>query len=137
MILTTASSLALAESSKDFGNFVIHYNAFRSDTLEPEIAKAYDLTRRNNRAILNIAVLKKVMDTTGTPTKASISGRASNLTGQLKKLEFREITEGSAIYYLAEIQFSDGEFLKFNLKVNIDGEEHAVRLKFDKRFFTN
>lgn len=137
MLLTTSSSLVLAESSKDFGNFVIHYNAFRSDTLEPEIAKAYNLTRRNNRAILNIAVLKKVMNTTGTPTKATISGHASNLTGQLKTLEFREITEGSAIYYLAETQFSHGEFLKFNLKISIDGEEHAARLKFDKRFFTN
>lgn len=135
-ILTAASSIATAESSKDFGNFVIHYNAFRSDTLEPEIAKAYNLTRRNNRAILNIAVLKKVMNTTGTPTKATISGHASNLTGQLKKLEFREIKEGTAIYYLAETQFSDGEFLKFNLKVKIDGETHAARLKFDKRFFT-
>ena len=136
-VLTLAGSSVMAESSKDFGNYVIHYNAFRSDTLEPEVAKAYNLKRRNNSAILNIAVLKKVMDTTGTPTSATITGHASNLTGQLKKLEFREIKEGTAIYYLAETQFSDGEFLKFKLKVNIDGEEHAARLKFDKRFFTN
>lgn len=137
LILTIASSSAMAESSKDFGKYVIHYNAFRSDTLEPEIAKAYNLIRRNNRVILNIAILKKVMDTTGTPTSATVTGHASNLTGQLKDLEFREIKEGTAIYYLAETQFSDGEFLKFNLKVDIDGEEHAARLKFDKRFFTN
>ena len=136
-VLTIAGTSVMAESSKDFGNYVIHYNAFRSDTLEPEVAKAYNLMRRNNRAILNIAILKKVMDTTGTPTAATITGHASNLTGQLKNLEFREIKEGTAIYYLAETQFSDGEFLKFNLKVDIDGEEHAARLKFDKRFFTN
>ena len=136
-VLTLAGSSVMAESSKDYGNYVIHYNAFRSDTLEPEVAKAYNLKRRNNSAILNIAILKKVMDTTGTPTSATITGHASNLTGQLKKLEFREIKEGTAIYYLAETQFSDGEFLKFKLKVNIDGEEHAARLKFDKRFFTN
>ena len=136
-VLTMTASFAMAESSKDFGDYVIHYNAFRSDTLEPEVAKAYNLMRRNNRAILNIAVLKKVMDTTGTPTAATITGHASNLTGQLKKLEFREIKEGTAIYYLAETQFSDGEFLKFKLKVSIDGEEHAARLKFDKRFFIN
>ena len=136
-IMTMTASSVMAESSKDFGNYVIHYNAFRSDTLEPEVAKAYNLTRRNNRAILNIAVLKKVMNTTGTPTAATITGHASNLTGQLKKLEFREIKEGTAIYYLAETQFSDGEFLKFKLKVSIDGEEHAARLKFDKRFFIN
>lgn len=136
-ILITASSTVMAESSKDFGNYVIHYNAFRSDTLEPEIAKAYDLVRRNNRAILNIAILKKVMNTTGTPTMAKVTGHASNLTGQMKKLEFREIKEGTAIYYLAETKFSDGEFLKFNLKIEIEGEDHAARLKFDKRFFTN
>jgi len=136
-LLITAGSSAIAESSMDFGNYVIHYNAFRSDTLEPEVAKAYDLTRRNNRAILNIAVLKKVMNTTGTPTTAKVSGHASNLAGQMKNLEFREIKEGSAVYYLAETQFSDGEFLKFNLKIDIDGEDHAARLKFDKRFFTN
>lgn len=126
-----------AESSKEFGDYVIHYNAFRSDTLSPEIAKSYDLTRRNNRLILNIAVLKKVMDTTGKPTAAEVSGHASNLTGQLKKLEFREIKEGNAIYYLAESKFTDGEFLKFELKITPEGETEPARLKFDKRFFTN
>ena len=135
-VLALAGSSVMAESSQDYGNYVIHYNAFRSDTLEPEVAKAYNLKRRNNSALLNIAVLKKVMDTTGTPTAATVTGHASNLTGQLKQLEFSEIKEGAAIYYLAETQFSDGEFLKFNIKVNIDGEEHAARLKFDKRFYT-
>ena len=103
-----SSFTALAESSREFGDYVIHYNAFRSDTLSPEIAKTYDLTRRNNRLILNIAILKKVMDTTGTPVAADVSGHASNLTGQLKKLDFREIREGTAIYYLAESKFTDG-----------------------------
>ena len=125
-----------AESSKEFGDYVIHYNAFRSDTLTPEVAKTYNLQRRNNRLIVNIAVLKKVMDTTGKPTAAEVDGHASNLTGQLKKLEFREIKEGNAIYYLAESQFSDGEFLKFELKIKPEGEETPARLKFDKRFFT-
>ena len=73
-----------ADNSQDFGDYVIHYNAFRSDTLEPEVAKQYDLIRRNNRIIVNIAVLKKVLDTTGKPTAAKVEGHASNLTGQLK-----------------------------------------------------
>ena len=131
------SATAAAESAKEFGDYVVHYNAFRSDTLSAEIAKNYNLTRRNNRLILNIAVLKKVMDTTGQPTPAAISGHTSNLTGQLKKLEFREIREGNAIYYLAESKFTDGEFLKFELKITPEGEPEPARLKFDKRFFTN
>ncbi len=125
-----------AETSKEFGDYVIHYNAFRSDTLEPEVAKSYDIARRNNRVIINIAVLKKVLGTTGNPTAALVEGHASNLTGQLKPLEFREIKDAGAIYYLAEIKISDGEFLKFDLKVTPEGSNDSARLRFDKRFFT-
>lgn len=125
-----------AENSKEFGDYVIHYNAFRSDTISPEVAKQYGLARANNRVLINIAILKKVMNTTGKPTLSSVTGHASNLTGQLKQLEFKEITEGNAIYYLAETKISDGEFLKFDIKIIPEGEKRAARLHFDKRFFT-
>ena len=136
-VLSLASFGASAESSKEFGDYVVHYNAFRSDTISPEVAKQYGLARASNRALINIAVLKKVMNTTGKPTAAKVTGHASNLTGQLKKLEFREIHEGNAIYYLADVKISDGEFLKFDLKIVPEGESRAARLKFEKRFFTN
>lgn len=134
--LTLASLNTYAESSREFGDYVVHYNAFRSDTISPEIAKQYGLTRANNRVLINIAVLKKVMNTTGKPTASTVTGHASNLTGQLKQLEFKEIKEGTAIYYLAETKISDGEFLKFDLKITPEGENRAARLNFNKRFFT-
>ncbi len=130
------NSYAESENSREFGDYVVHYNAFRSDTISPEVAKQYGLPRANNKVLINIAVLKKVMNTTGKPTKSVVTGHASNLTGQLKQLEFKEITEGTAIYYLAETKISDGEFLKFDLKVTPEGETKAARLNFNKRFFT-
>ena len=136
LVLMGVSVNAAAENSRVFGNYVVHYNAFRSDTLSPEIAKAYQLTRRNNRIIVNITVLKKVMGTTGKPVPATIAGNASNLTGQLKTLEFREIKEDTAIYYIAELKVTDGEFLKFKLNITPEGEEGPARLQFSKRFFT-
>lgn len=136
LALSLCSLTGHAENSKEFGDYVVHYNAFRSDTISPEVASQYGLTRANNHVLINIAVLKKVMDTTGKPTKSTVEGHASNLTGQLKQLEFKEITEGNAIYYLADTKISDGEFLKFDIKITPDGETRAVRLNFDKRFFT-
>jgi len=136
LLLSFCSLTSYAENSKEFGDYVVHYNAFRSDTISPEVAKQYGLTRANNRVLINIAVLKKVMDTTGQPTKSVVTGSASNLTGQLKQLEFKEITEGNAIYYLADTKISDGEFLKFDIKITPEGETRAARLNFDKRFFT-
>ncbi len=134
--LALTSINSYAENSKEFGDYVIHYNAFRSDTISPEVAKQYGLARASNRVLINIAVLKKVLNTTGKPTASKVTGHASNLTGQLKQLEFKEITEGNAIYYLAETKISDGEFLKFDIKIIPEGETRAARLRFDKRFFT-
>ncbi len=134
--LLLASLNSYAENSKEFGDYVIHYNAFRSDILSPDVAKQYGLTRANNRVLINIAILKKVLHTTGKPTAAKVTGHASNLTGQLKNIEFKEITSGTAIYYLAETKISDGEFLRFDLKIIPEGETRAARLRFNKRFFT-
>jgi len=137
ILAVSLSSLnSYAENSIEFGDYVVHYNAFRSDTISPEVAKQYGLARASNRVLINIAVLKKVMDTTGKPTASTVTGHASNLTGQLKQLEFKEIKEGTAIYYLAETKISDGEFLKFELDVTPVGETKTAKVNFDKRFFT-
>jgi hypothetical protein len=136
LALSLGSMNSYAENSKEFGDYVIHYNAFRSDTISPEVAKQHGLARANNRVLINIAILKKVLNTTGKPTTSKVTGHASNLTGQLKQLEFKEITEGNAIYYHAETKISDGEFLKFDVKIIPEGETRAARLHFDKRFYT-
>jgi len=78
-----------------------------------------------------------VLNTSGTPTAAKVTGHVSNLTGQMKNLEFREIKEGTAIYYLAESKFTEGEFLKFDIKVTPQGSAQSARLKFDKKFSTH
>ncbi len=125
-----------AENSKQFGDYVIHYNAFRSDTLTPEIAKAYSLTRRNNRMVVNITVQKKNGDVTR-PVKASVTGFASNLTGQIKDLEFKEVHDGEAIYYLAQSQVANQETLKFEIKATPAGETLVAKFKFQQKFYTD
>ena len=136
LILSLFSANILAENSKTFGDYVIHYNAFRSDTLTPEIAKAYSLTRRNNRMVVNIVVQKKEGELTK-PVKANISGFASNLTGQIKDLKFKEIHDGEAIYYLAQSQVSNRETLKFDIKATPAGETLVANVNFKQQFYTD
>jgi len=130
------SSCVSAENSKQFGDYVIHYNAFRSDILTPEIAKAYSLTRRNNRMVVNITVQKKDGDASR-PVKAKVSGFASNLTGQIKELQFKEIHDGEAIYYLAQSQVSNHETLKFDITATPAGESLIAKVKFKQKFYTD
>ena len=136
VLCSTLSNSVLAENAKSFGNYVVHFNAFRSDTLTPEIAKAYSLTRRNNRMVVNITVQKKDGDVTK-PVKASVSGFASNLTGQVKDLEFKEIHDGEAIYYLAQSQVANRETLKFDITATPAGETIIARVNFKQQFFTD
>ena len=136
LLFSTFSTAALAENSRTFGDYVIHYNAFRSDTLTPEIAKAYSLTRRNNRMVVNITVQKKNGDASK-PVKATITGFASNLTGQVKDLEFKEIHDGEAIYYLAQSQVANRETLKFDITATPAGETLVAKLTFKQQFFTD
>jgi hypothetical protein len=137
LLLTSAvSTPSFAENSKTFGNYIVHYNAFRSDILTPEIAKAYSLTRRNNRMVVNITVQKKDGDASK-PVKAKVEGFASNLTGQTKNLEFKEIHDGEAIYYLAQAQVSNRETLKFDIKATPDGESLTAQVNFSQQFFTD
>jgi len=136
LLLGAVSSGAMAENSKAFGDYIVHYNAFRSDTLTPEIAKAYSLTRRNNRMVVNITIQKKNGDASK-PVKGRVSGYASNLTGQVKELEFKEIHDGEAIYYLAQSQVSHLETLKFDITVAPAGESLVAKVNFEQKFYTD
>jgi hypothetical protein len=136
LLASTITTPAFAENSKTFGDYIVHYNAFRSDILTPEIAKAYSLTRRNNRMVVNITVQKKDGDASK-PVKAKVEGFASNLTGQTKNLEFKEIHDGEAIYYLAQAQVSNRETLKFDIKATPDGESITAQVNFSQQFFTD
>ena len=61
------SGSTLAQQSQDFGDYVVHYNALNTNLIPPQVAQGYGIKRSSSRALLNVTVLKKVMDTPGTP----------------------------------------------------------------------
>lgn len=131
------AGMALAQQSQDFGNYVVHYNALNTNLIPPQVAQGYAIKRSPNRALLNVTVLKKVMDTPGTPVSASVSGRATNLTGQLRELEMREIRDSEgAIYYVADFPVHNLETYRFEVNVAIAGEGEPLVVRFTQQFYT-
>ena len=126
-----------AEQAKDFGDYTIHYSAFTTDILSPEVAKSYKISRSKNRIMLNISVLKKIMGTTGQPVKAKIEATATNLNSQLKQLEVRELNDHGAIYYIAEATVNHKETLKFNISALPEGVETPFVFSFQQQFFVD
>jgi hypothetical protein len=122
-------------SSRDFGNYVLHFNAIRTDTLTPEIAKLYNISRSANRALLNISMVKKVDGSPGVPVAGRVAAQAVNLNGQFKDLTLREIREGEAIYYIGDVLVADDETLVFTVGATPADESSLFSVRFQREFF--
>lgn len=134
--LLTLSWATHAENSQDFGDYVVHFIALSTTDLSPSVTREYDIKRSKNRGMINIAVLQKVLGTTGAPVSAEISASATNLTGQKRDIALREIREGTAIYYIGEFPITHEETLRFKVLVKPEGEGEAQQVKFKQQFFT-
>jgi len=137
LALVLLAPTAGAQQSQDFGDYVVHYNAFNANLITPDIARAYGIQRSSSRAVLNITVLKKVMDTPGTPVRAKVKAEATNLTGQLREIPVREIDEpGGAVYYLGEFPVHNLETWRFAVEVQVEGEPEPLLVRFNQQFYT-
>lgn len=126
--------LRAAENSKRLGDYEVHYNAFNSSTLSAEVAKQYQITRGANQGVLNVAVRSgEGMAAKG--VKASLSGKVRNLLGQSVTLNFKEVREGDAIYYLAVFRFEDQDHLNFDLTVQPEGSTTSYPLQFMQQLY--
>jgi len=129
-----------AEQKQSFGNYDIHYSAVNTGFLQPDIAKRYGIVRSKKKAFVNIAVRRKNNDDknakNGTKAvPAVLSGSTANLLGQTQQLEFQEIREANAIYYIATFPILDQEWLKFNIDVQPNRDKKPFHVFFKQQFY--
>ncbi len=129
------------ETNKTFGDYVVFYNAFPSTTLLPAVAADYKIERGSDIAFLNIAVRKQA-NGTDIAQAATINGSYSDLM-QSRPLQFREIREQNAIYYIAQVHYNNREVLRFDVQVQpqLNANETApvgspFKISFTRKFFT-
>ena len=121
-------------TSADIGAHVVHFSAQSTDQLPPEIAKAYNILRSKNRAMLNVSVIRKADKK---PVTAVVNVKTVNLTGQLKNVTMRQINEQEAIYYIGETAVANRETLVFDISVMPDGEQKSSNVRFKRQFYTD
>ena len=134
--LIASTGAALAENSQDFGDYVVHFNALNTSHLPPTVTREYGIKRSKNRGMINIAILRKMLGTTGKPVEADVIASASNLTGQKRDIKLREVREATAIYYIGTFPISHEETLRFTVQVKPKGDSEAHEVKFTQQFFT-
>ncbi|MGL4711889.1 MAG: DUF4426 domain-containing protein [Shewanella sp.] len=137
-VLALTASLcgaASAEQKETVGNFDIHYMALASTFLTPSIAKSYGIQRSSYTGIINIAVLD-ISETNKPAVPVVITGVANNLLDARINLTFKEIREGDAIYYIAEVPFRDDQEINFNIAIKY-GNRLNTNLKFKQKFYVD
>lgn len=121
-------------SNADIGDHIVHFSAQSTDQLPTDVARAYNIVRSKNRAMLNVSVLR---ESDGVPVEANVVVKTVNLTGQLKNITMRQINEGDAIYYIGEVGIENRETLVFDISVTPEGLTVAKDVRFKRQFYTD
>lgn len=118
---------------KELGPWQVHYIAFPSTFIQPKIATAYGLERSGYKGIVNISILKN--DAENTAQTAKLTGTAKNLLGNKQTLTFKEVKEGESIYYLAQVDYTNEEILRF--EIEIQQSNQFQKLQFQQKFYVD
>lgn len=131
LVLFPMFSVAQDKPFKVHNSYKIFYSAFNSTFIDPNIAVTYKITRGKDKGLVNIAVINS--DSTG--KTAQVSGYVSNIFQQSQRLEFFEVREQDAVYYLSPFNFENEDHLTFNIEVTPDAGAPAYTFKFQKTMY--
>ncbi len=132
LVFWAATATTADEAFKQFGNVKVFYSAFNSSFVAPEIASVYNITRGEDKGLVNVAVV--INDQPG-GQPAVVSGNVSNIFAQQQGLKFFEVREGDAIYYLAPFDFENEDFLTFTLEVKTESGAGPYGVTFQRTFY--
>jgi hypothetical protein len=127
-LLITLVPVVQAQQSERFDQFELHRSVVYTTFLTPEIAAEYGIARGKYKAILTLSVRDV--------EAGEIAGRPMIITGETwdlirgDPLEFKEIREGPATYYIADFTFIDREWRFFEFDFQPEGSEKVYRYKF-------
>lgn len=128
-----------AQQSKMFGPYELHYSVVNTTFLSPKVAAAYGITRGEKRAILNLSVREHMSEQTADHTEARamiLKGKTWDLI-QNQTLEFQQIKEGPATYYIAEFKFINEEWRFFEVYFRPEGAEKTYTFELKHQLYIN
>jgi hypothetical protein len=134
--LTLIPCLAMAQQSETFGPYELHYSVVNTTFLDPQIAESYGITRGEKRAILNLAVRKHLAPGDSEASAMELEGKTWDLI-QNQTLQFNEIREGDAIYYIAQFSFINEEWRFFEIDFRPTGSDQTYTYKFKHQLYIN
>ncbi len=137
LLFMLAVSTSLAEEyndHSDFAEYSVYYTLLSSTFIQPEVAANYGIKRSKYENLINVSISRRG-EYGALPGR--VEGTVTNLLQQQKKLNFLEIREKTATYYIAPVRISGEEVVHFELSVIPDGEYEALKMKFSKKIYSD
>lgn len=120
--------------SVQHGEYQIHYQVLNTTFLRPEVAAAYEVVRARNRSLVMVSV-RRGSELDSTPQRALVTGTHSDLI-HTHTLNFRELEQRGAIYYIAEFPHGREESRQFKLQVQPGaGNQPSYPLEFTQMVY--
>ena len=136
LALISLATTAQAQQSEMFGPYELHYSVVNTTVRAPEVAANYGIVRSKQRAILNLAVREHLPDGSTEGRTMQLQGRTWDLI-QGQPLEFMEVREGQAIYYLAEFKFINEEWRFFETVFRPAGAQQSYTFTFKHQLYVD
>jgi hypothetical protein len=120
------------KTSSIFGKDTVYYSVLNTIFISPQVAKSYGIVRGKDKFLINVSV-RRQLDTSNIAVRADVTGSSSDLI-YVNTLEFREIIEQDAIYYIAEFDISNDERQNFRLSASVDNRP-SYDIQFNKMLY--
>jgi hypothetical protein len=120
------------QTSSSFGTDTVYYSVLNTTFITPQVAKTYGIVRGEDKFLVNVSI-RRQLDASNIAVRADVTGSSSDLI-YLNPLDFREIIEQDAIYYIAEFDISNDERQDFRLTVSVD-DRPSYNIKFNKMLY--
>ena len=134
ILLLFFSGFVQSEQMQLFGDYEVHYIVFNSLLVPPTDAAAYNIKRAKNRAVVNISVRKRVGNDKTVAQKSRVTGHCTDLMRHIP-LEFVEVEETDAIYYLAQLKYYPKDLRHFIIDVQVPGQPFPYTIKFTQTLY--
>lgn len=133
MVSAALHNPAFGQQSERFDQYELFYSVVNTRFLQPDVAATYKIKRGKKTAIINLAVREHV-DSGSEPRPMLLRGRTWDLI-QGQPLEFQEVREGEAVYYIAEFGFINEEWRFFEVDFRPEGATQTYRFKFKHQLY--
>jgi hypothetical protein len=122
-------------TEKQFGADTVYFSVLNTSFLSPDVARSYGLVRGDKKFLINVAIRRQQAGK-DVAVEAQVTGSTSDLIHRTE-LEFLEVAEQDALYYIASFEIDNTEKRDFRLQIQAEGQRQSYDINFNKKLYVD